>query len=162
MRQSVERWMGAVVLTVAAALSAPGSVALAEQGQEGDAAQTAFTIDGDSALWTVAIKPDKTQDFENVMARLREALRKSEKAERQQQASGWKLLKVATPMPDGTIAYVHVIDPVVRGADYTILRILYDEFPDEKQALYELYRGAFAKSLSLAAGSTIVDLSQAP
>jgi hypothetical protein len=142
-------------------LVAPKAVVL--YGQESHTDQsTAFTIEGNAALWTVAIKPDRTQDFESIMTKLRDALRKSEKAERQQQAAGWKLLKVEKPMPDGNIVYVHVINPVVRGADYTILRILYDEFPDERQALYEQYRSAFVKSLSLASGAIVLDLAQAP
>ena len=70
------------------------------------------------------------------------------------------MLKVDKPMPDGNIAYVHIIHPVVRGADYTVMQILYDEFPDERQMLYELYRGAFAQNLSLAGGSLAVDLSK--
>jgi hypothetical protein len=71
------------------------------------------------------------------------------------------LLKIDKPMPDGNIAYVHIIQPVVHGADYTIMQILYDEFPDERQMLYELYKGSFAQNLSLAAGSIPVDLSKA-
>ena len=31
----------------------------------------AFSFEGDSALWTVAVRPDKTADFEQVMANLR-------------------------------------------------------------------------------------------
>ena len=68
-------------------------------------------------------------------------------------------MRVANPLPDGTIAYVHIINPVVPGADYTIMQALYDEFPDERQALYDLYRGAFAKNLSLASGTIALDLS---
>jgi hypothetical protein len=63
-------------------------------------------------------------------------------------------------MPDGNVVSVHVMNPVVRGADSTILQILYDEFPDERQARYELYRGAFAQSLSLASGSFAIDTAQ--
>ena len=47
------------------------------------------------------------------------------------------------------------------GADYTIMKTLYDAFPDERQALYELYRGAFAQNLSMATGSIAVDASPA-
>ena len=107
---------------------------------------------GELAPWDVGYASEK----------LREALHQSEKAELRQQAAGWKLLKVDKPMPDGNIAYIHVINPVVRGADYTILQILYDEFPDERRALYDLYRGAFVKSLSLASGAIVVDLSTTP
>jgi hypothetical protein len=160
-RDQLKQLLGAAVLTTAVALISPQPVGLnAQESHSGQGA--AFTIDGDAALWTVAIKPDKTQDFEIVMARLREALLKSSKTERQQQAAGWKLLKMEKPMPDGNIAYVHVINPVVRGADYTILQILYDEFPNDKQALYDLYRGAFAKNLSLVSGAIVVDLSKMP
>ena len=118
-----------------------------------------FTIQGNVALWTVAIKADKTADFELIMSKLREGLSRSAKLERRQQVEGWKVMRVANPLPDGTIAYVHIIDPVVAGADYTIMEVLYDEFPDERQVLYELYRGSFAKNLSLASGTIALDLS---
>src|SRR4030095_1182721 len=39
------------------------------------------------------IKPDKTADFENVMARLKDALTQSEDPVRKQQAAGWKVFK---------------------------------------------------------------------
>jgi hypothetical protein len=50
---------------------------------------------------------------------------------------------------------------VVKDVDYAIMQTLYDAFPDERQALYEQYRGAFAKNVSLATGSIVVDLSRA-
>jgi hypothetical protein len=118
-----------------------------------------LTFDGDVALWTVAIKPDKTADFEQIMAKMREALSKSADPQRRQQADGWKIMKIAKPLPDGNVAYVHIVNPVVKGADYTIMQTLYDAYPDERQTLYELYRGAFAQNLSLATGSIAVDLS---
>jgi hypothetical protein len=151
--------MRAIIVGMAAAqIGAPAVVS--GQTATQDVAPAAFTIDAKVALWTVAIKADKTQDFETVMAKLQQALRQSDKPERQQQAAAWKLLKIDKPLPDGNIVYVHVLNPVVRGADYTILRILYDAFPDERQALYELYRGSFVQSLSLASGSIVVDTGQ--
>lgn len=120
---------------------------------------TPFTFAGDVALWTVAVKPDKTADFENVLTRLREGLLKSSKPERRQQAEGWRVVRLTQPLPDGTVAYVHIVRPVVEGADYTVMQVLYEEFPEERQALYELYRGAFARNLSLAIGSLVTDMS---
>lgn len=117
-----------------------------------------FTFSGDVALWTVAIKPDQTAAFEQVMRRVREALLKSSDPLRARQADGWKVMRMEKPLPDGNIAYVHVVSPVVTGADYTVMRILYDAFPDERQALYDAYRNAFAKNLSLATGPVVVDL----
>ena len=131
------------------------------QAEQGSANHQKLTFDGDIALWTVAIKPDKTADFEQIMAKLREALHKSTDPQRRQQADGWKVMRVVKPMPDGNIAYVHIVNPVVKGADYTIMQALYDAYPGERQALYELYRGAFAQSLALATGSIAVDLSSA-
>jgi hypothetical protein len=121
-----------------------------------------LTFDGDAALWTVAIKPDKTADFEALMGKVKEALMKSDKPERKQQAAGWKVVKGAKPMPDGNIAYVHVISPVVKDADYTIMAILYEAFtdPTEQKALYEQYRGAFAANLGVGAYQSAVDLSK--
>ncbi len=123
-------------------------------------AQDVLTFDGDTALWSITIKPDKTADFEQVMMKVREALMKSEMPQRKQQAAGWKVVKGLTAMPDGNIVYTHVISPVVRGADYTILNILYEGFPAEKTELYELYAGAFGAALGANVGTTVVDLSR--
>lgn len=139
-----------------AAVALPGSARA-----QNAAAPQKLTFAGDVALWTVAIKPDKTASFEQIMTRVREALSKSSDPMRQRQAAGWKVMKIEKPLPDGNIAYVHVINPVVRDADYTVMQILYDAFPDERQKLYELYREAFAANLSLATGPVAVDLAAA-
>jgi hypothetical protein len=141
-------WLWALIATVV-----PAASALAQQ-----ASPAKLTFPGDTAVWAVAIKPDKTADFERVMSRLHQVLMKSATPARQQQARGWKVVRMSTPLPDGTVGYMHVVHPVVPDADYTVMQILYDELPDERQALYELYRGAFAKNLSLATGTTVEDM----
>jgi len=125
-------------------------------------AAQALTFEGDIALWSIAIKPDKTADFEQVMSRVREALMKSDKPERKQQAAGWKVVKGATPLKDGSVVYTHVIHPVVKGADYTILAILYEANPDpmEQRNLFEQYRAAFSANLGASAGTIAVDLAK--
>jgi hypothetical protein len=143
-------------VTTVAVVALSLAASRAEQAQPNS---PAFTMDGDIALWTMSIKPDKTGDFEKVMAKLRAALAKSTDQTRRQQLSGWKVMRVKKPLPDGNIAYVHIIDPVVLGADYTIMQVLYDEFPEERQTLYDLYRGAFASNLSLATGTVAFDMS---
>jgi hypothetical protein len=144
---------------VAVALGSATRTAQAQNGATSQPAQK-LTFDGDTALWTMAIRADKTADFERIMARMRDALMKSEDPARRQQAAGWKIMRLSTPLPDGTIPYVHIVQPVVAGADYTIMQTLYDAFPDERQTLYELYRGAFAKNLSLATGSIVLDMAR--
>ncbi len=148
------------VLTIAATIACV--VAFATATGVGAQSPQKLTFDGDTALLTVAIKPDKTADFEQVMARMREALLKSDDPQRRQQATGWKVLKLSKPMPDGNVAYVHLIHPVIAGADYTVMQTLYDAFPAERQALYDLYRGAFSQNLSLATGTVAVDLAAQP
>ena len=143
-----------VILLLATPIVVP--VDAATQAQQAPAAHQKLTFEGDTALWTVSIKPDKTADFEQVMKKVQEALLKSSDPQRQQQAAGWKVMRISKPLADGNIAYVHIVQPVVSGADYTIMQILYDAFPDERQKLYELYRGAFAQNLSLATGAIAV------
>lgn len=151
--------MCAVVFTVtsAPAQQAGGAAASAQQPADKDTSSEKFTLDGEAALWTVAIRADKTADFERVLARLREALLRSDTPERRQQAQGWTVLRLTTPLPDGNVAYVHDVRPVVPGADYSVMRILYDAFPDERLQLYELYRGAFVKNVALATGSVVME-----
>jgi len=148
---------GALVMLPAFAQGDAGAQEAAQQQ-----AAPKLTFEGDTALWTVAIKPDKTADFEKILAKLHEGLLKSDKPERKQQAAGWKVMRLAKPLPDGNVAYVHIINPVVPGADYTVMQALYDMYPDERQALYEMYRGAFAANLSLAVGNMVGAAPAAP
>jgi hypothetical protein len=129
------------------------------QGEQ-EASASKLTFDGEAALLTVAIRPDKTADFDRILSRLQAALMKSSDPQRQKQAEGWKVIKLTTPLPDGNVAYVHIIDPVVPGAGYGVMQILYDAFPDERQQLYESYRDAFVRNVALAVGSVAVDMNQ--
>lgn len=95
------------------------------------------------ALVYVQIKPDKSGDYETVIAKLKEALGKTEKAELKQAAAGWKIYKSDAPGPNGTVLYVHLIDPPVAAADYGVMKILYDAYPSESQTLYNQYKEAF-------------------
>jgi hypothetical protein len=154
MRRGIAATAFALVIT-----AQTGLIGQAPQESAAPAAEREkLTFEGEVALWTVAIKPDKTADFERVMQRLREALMKSDDPQRREQGKGWKVMRMSKPLPDGNIGYVHVISPVVRGADYTIMQTLYDELSDERQELYELYRGAFARNLGLGVGDVAVDM----
>lgn len=146
-----------------AARAAASIVTLALAGPAFAQQQTAGrTFSSDAGMIFNTIKPDKTADFEQIMSRVREALMKSEKPERKQQAAGWKVIKGAMPLKDGSIVYTHVIHPVVKGADYTIMSILYEANPDpmEQRKLFEQYRGAFNANLGASAGTVAVDLAK--
>lgn len=91
------------------------------------------------------IKADKTSDFESVVATLKAVLRKSDKAERRQQADGWKVFKSPDAMTGGSVLYVFVIDPVVKGADYTISKALAEGLSQaELLEVYTKYANAYA------------------
>jgi len=151
--------MGVAAVCVAVTTSASGVSAQTPAGAESTKKST-LTLSGNTALWSMAIRADQTAAFETIMTRLRDALTKSENPMRREQAHGWSVVRLETPLPDGAIAYVHVIRPVVAGADYSIMQILYDEFPDERQELYALYRGAFDRNLSLVTGTVAINLGQ--
>ena len=135
--------------------------AMTENVLAAQAAPQKFTLDGDLALWSVSIRPDKTADYEAVLNKVKEALTKSEAPEAKQQLAGWKVIKASKPMPDGNIVYTHVITPVA-GADYNILQVLYGTFKDpaEQKTLYDQYRGAFVGNLGISSGTVAVDLSK--
>jgi hypothetical protein len=98
------------------------------------------------------VKADKTADFETVMGKLKEALQKSEKPGRKEQAASWKVFKSPDPAAGGNVLYVFVIDPPVKDADYTVSNILVEGFANaEVQTLFTQYAGALA-------GQNIVNL----
>ncbi len=100
-----------------------------------------------------AIKPDKVADFETVIAKLRKALETSKDPVRNQQGWGWKIFKATEPGPNGSVLYVFVMDPAVKGADYGVAKILAEAYPMEIMELYRMYSGAFAP-----AGQTLLNL----
>ena len=103
-----------------------------------------FVFSKDMAILTFYIKPDKTADFEKVITRLHQALANSDKPERKQQAAGWKVFKGSEPGPSGTVVYVNLITPVLKGADYSIAKITNEVFPAEAQVLFPQYKDAIA------------------
>lgn len=102
----------------------------------------ALTLDGDAAVITILIKADKTADFESVVAKYKEALEKSENAVRKQQLAGMKFFKGAATAQG--VPYIIVVDPVVKGEEYDITRVVTEVFPVEVQAVYQKYKDSFA------------------
>ena len=100
-----------------------------------------------------AIRPDKVADFEAVIAKLRQALETSEDPVRNEQGRGWKILRATEPGPSGSVLFVFVMDPVVKGADYGVAKILSEAYPLEIMELYRMYSGAFT-----IAGQTLLNL----
>jgi hypothetical protein len=106
----------------------------------------------DVALVLNFIKADRTADFEAVIARLKEALQKSERPERKQQAVGWRVFKAAEPGPAGTAIYLFVIDPPLKGANYSVAALLAEGFPAQAEVFQQDFAG------TLAQGQTFINL----
>lgn len=120
------------------------------------------TFSGDVAILAYAVNPDKTADYDKVITTLKDTLSKSEAPEAKQQLAGWKVIKNAMPNPDGTIVYIHIISPVVKDADYSIMNNIYAgvKDPAEQKTIFDLYRGAMNKALFVIQGPLVADLSK--
>ena len=145
---------------VVGALSATTAFAQAAPAAAAQAAPTARLFASDAGMVLNFIKADKTADFEAVIGKLKEALHKSEKPERKQQAASWKVFKSPDPAQGGNVLYVFMIDPSVKGADYTVSTILAEAFPAEVQALYKQYAEAYASGQNFVNLSLVSDLAK--
>jgi hypothetical protein len=104
------------------------------------------TYAGEAAIVINYIKSDKAADFEAAMAKVKEALLKSSSPERKQQAAGWKVFKSPDPSGlEGQVVYLFIIDPVVKGANYSVGTILGEGFPAEANAIFKQYADAYGK-----------------
>ena len=111
--------------------------------QQATPAKSPYVFTGDAAITLNFIKADKTADFEMIVGKLKEALEKSPKPERAQQAASWKVYKAAETAPNGSAIYVFLIDPVVRGSDYTVSTILAEGFPQDVQSLFKTFSATY-------------------
>ena len=111
------------------------------------AVPNARVFNGGAGLILYTIKPGSTADFDMVLNKTKEALAKSEKPERKQQAASWRVYKSDTPGANGNVTYVMIIDPAIKDADYNIVNILNEAFPAEIQALFKSYTESFASGL---------------
>ena len=133
-------------------LAAAGVASAQEPAKE--PAKPVLTLDGDSAIVLLLIKGDKTADFEAVIAKYREAFAKSDNPKRKEQLAGLTFLKSPTPM-SGNTAYIFRVDPVIKGEEYDITRVIYEVFPSEATDMFNKYKDAFA-------GRQIIPLNKLP
>ncbi len=108
------------------------------------APKIAFTTD--AGLLLIQIKPDQTAAFEEMVAKLKASLAKTDNAEVKQQMSGWKIYKSSEPMGANAL-YVVTVDPAVKGAEYELFALLQKVLtPEEQRApeMAELFKKAAA------------------
>ena len=136
------------VFMLAFALMVAGNVSVGwAQAAPAQAPGRVFASDAGMIINT--IKADKTADFEMVVSKIKEALQKSEVADRKAQAASWRVFRVMEPGPNNSVLYVFWFDPPVKGADYTVSKILNEGFPAEVQALYKTFNDSYSGGQSL-------------
>jgi len=104
--------------------------------------------------------PD-TADFEAVMARVKEALGKSQDPQRKQQALSWRVFKGLETGPGGAVIYVWLLDPPVKDVEYVITDILREAFPNEAQDLWAKYTACFLSGQTMLNLQQVVNMSPA-
>lgn len=131
-------WVVGAMLLAARSWAAPSTrgPAPVQQAAQGQAPGMTFT--GDAGMILYSVKAEGAADFEQIIAKLKEALAKTEDATRRSQAQGWIIFKAAEAAP-GEALYVFVMNPVVKDADYNWAR-MFDVLPREDQVqLQELF-----------------------
>jgi hypothetical protein len=111
---------------------------------QAQAAPATRVFTADAGLVLNFIKPDKTKEFEAVLAKLKDALTTSAKPERKEQAKSWRVFKSPDPAAAGAALYVFLVDPPVKGADYSVSAILGESLSsDEITQVTKQYVEAF-------------------
>jgi len=148
------------VITLALAVLAVTAGPSLAQDAAAPAVPNARVFNGGAGLILYTIKAANTADFEMVMNKTKEALMKSEKPERKQQAASWRVYKSEQAAANGNVTYVMIIDPAIKNADYNVINILNEVFPAEIQALYKSYTDSFASGLIPINLLSVVDYSK--
>lgn len=110
-------------------------------GQQAQPAGLTFTAD--AGLIFNIIKPDQTAAYEAAIKKLQESFAKIEDPIKKQMAAGWTIYKQVEPGQNGSVIYVSIINPVIKDADYSVMKIIADVFPVEAQEIYKSYSAAF-------------------
>src|SRR5882757_5925304 len=131
--------LGCVVGMLSAAPVFAQAAPAAAPAQQPAAQANPFVFPGDGGVILNFVKADKTADFEMVLGKVKEALAKSEKPERKEQAAGWRVFKATEPGPGGAVMYVFFMDPTSKTAEYSVGSILVEGFGAEGQTLYKTY-----------------------
>jgi hypothetical protein len=156
----IARRLGMIALgLMASLLSTTVAHAQAPPAQQAPAVSNQRLFPNDAGMVLNFIKPDKATDFEMVMAKLKEALMKSEKPERKQQAAGWRVFK--SPDPAGAnVLYVFIIDPALKGADYQVSNIITEGFGNtaETNDILKKYVDCYAQGMNIINLNLIQDL----
>jgi hypothetical protein len=130
---------------------APATATKSDPATPSATASSSRTFSTPAGMIINAVRPERVDDFEKVIAYLQEALAASTNTTVRAQAQGWRVLKASETGPNGAVLYVFLFDPAVQGADYALGRILAEAFPDQTklQEIWKLYTDSLAGGGSL-------------
>jgi len=131
--------------------------------QQAAAPENQLTAKSSPAIFLNVVKADKTADFEAAMAKIKEALGKTDKPELKKLADGWTIYRVSETTQAGSpgVVYMWLLNPAQVGSAYDPGKIIYDVFPraeaDEifnklKDSYASLQRWTLEKTLDMKAG----------
>ena len=118
------------------------ALAIAGDWQPG-AAAPALAIDGDAAIVTIFVRPEKVAEFDQLLARLKSSLASSGNSVRRSQAAGWQVFK-SIDRVQGNVVYLMRIDPAVRGQEYDLAKLLGESDPAAADGISRSIRDAQA------------------
>lgn len=125
-------------LVLALALAVPSARLGGQAARASGSAQDYVFPSGAGALF-FHVKPERSEDFESVVATLADVLGRATDPIRRQQAESWRIFR-STEAPKDFAIYVFLFDPAVLGADYDPVKVLGEALPSELQGLYERLR----------------------
>ena len=106
------------------------------------------------------VRPDKTADFEKLVAAVRAALEASTDPAIQGLAKGLRFYKASEPGPGNSVLYVFIVDPALPGEDYGLGRILSQGSTDtDAAALQETWK---LYTSSVTGGGSLLNLTPIP
>lgn len=146
--------------TLAAQSPAPGAAPPQAPAPSPDPAAATFSTG--VGLLLVAVKADKTADYETVMTALQAAFAASTDSTRRAVAQGWRVFKAAEADAKGNALYVHALLPVVAGTDYRPSLWLDQLMQDAPTELLAKYKEALAGPPTRLSLAEVANMSVAP
>ena len=104
----------------------------------------AVTFAEETGLVVVSVKPDKTADYEAVIRALQDGLSKATSERFRALAQSWRVFKAAEGDAKANAVYIHIIHPVVAGADYRPSLVLDEILAGASAEMLAKYRDAIA------------------
>lgn len=139
---TVPAWILLTLLALQA--PTPGGASSQPPATPAPADPAAAVFATDVGLLLVAVKADRTADYEEAMAALQEALAAAKDPARRTVAQGWRVYRAAEADAKGNALYVHALVPAVSGFDYRPSQLLDELLTDAPAELLAKYADALA------------------